>query len=229
MKLLRIAALAAGFAGAIGMAAPPAQAIPIAPGSNIDFDGGVSPIGNANLYNATGADFRTSGSAGVGTPGTLSITNTTGGSFTVFNPGICPASVVGGCGTIKDLVAYIQNSTTLTNPGLPILGFLSVIQGAFTATFDLLTFINSALQPTQNQLGTVVLSGSGTLHLTGFDATPGIMTITAQGDGATSFSGTVIAQATVDEPASMALLGAGILGIGMLRRPRRQNGNALAV
>ena len=224
MKLSRVIALTAGFAGILAVAASPAPAALIATGSNIDFNGGIDPIGGANVYNATGSDFRTNGLASVGTPGTIGVTNTAGGSFNVFTPATCPTAAAGGCGTIRDLLAYVQNSTTLTNPALPVLGFLSVIQNGATATFDLTTFSNTQLAPTQNQLGTLTLSGAGILHLTGFDATPGVLTITAQGDGNTSFSGTVVAVASVPEPASMALLGAGILGIGMLRRSRRQDG-----
>jgi hypothetical protein len=74
---------------------------------------------------------------------------------------------------------------------------------------------------TGGALPSLTASGTGTLSLTGFDNTPGIWEVTTQGVTTTvTFSATAIAQAT-PEPASLALLGAGLLGLGFVASRKR--------
>jgi hypothetical protein len=72
-------------------------------------------------------------------------------------------------------------------------------------------------------LPSLAITGTGTLSLTGFDDTPGMFSITTQGpndDVQVTFSvtSTAAGSTTVPEPASLAILGAGMAALWLGRR-----------
>jgi hypothetical protein len=220
-RLTSSALLTAAIVGALALGATTASAIPITAGSTLDFSGGIDPIGGPNLYSptTTGVDVRTSGVSSPGVDGTVTLNSTGTLAFAIFNSAACPSASAGGCGHFRDLLSYNPLTNNLTNPSLPVTSYIDFLQGANHMSFDLTGFSVTSLQPTANQLGTLILSGAGLLHMSGFDPTLGTFTLTAQGGGNTSFSASVVALGqTVPEPGSMALFGAGLAGMMAMRR-----------
>lgn len=139
-------------------------------------------------------------------------------------------------------------TTTLTATNVVVFGPAT---GSFTGLFPLLTPVTwtspLTFSPTLSPVGTiwsvtsggntasfVAASGSGsvsgnfltitalgTLSLTGFDDTPGKLLITSQGGTGVQVSFSATSMANVPEPATLGLLGAGLLGLGFALRRRR--------
>lgn len=127
---------------------------------------------------------------------------------------------------LVDMLAYDHWSpmTGTVDPGYNLFGFdLAMFGAASDVTLSLATNLGSY----SFDLGTPQLAGSG-VEFFGFAADPG-ETVTdfslssAQGSGSAPGITNVEVGTAVPEPASLALFGMGIAGLGLVRRRQRQS------
>ena len=162
----------------------------------------IAPAGDvlATFLGATRLDFTTTGSANPGTAGNFEVDDVAG-SFSVL---------AGTTGQIRDFT--FQGSGNSNYPYPPFTNFEVIAAALFS--FDLTSVV------VQLQLAnTLALTGTGVLHMEGFQDTPGTFVFSAN-QASTTFSYSASNDAgIVPEPGSILLLGSGLIGLaGAVRR-----------
>jgi hypothetical protein len=112
------------------------------------------------------------------------------------------------------LQTFRREATSAPFPGAGVTPLWEIVAGPVSFGFDLLSLSSVA-----QDAFSLVLSGAGTLMITGLDDTPGTWSLSADSQGSTFLFSS--ATAAVPEPGAVALFGVSVLVAGScLRRSR---------
>jgi len=184
---------------AAALAVAPAQAGPIT--GTLSFSGAAQPWNGTNWFNATGIDFLADSASVESSP--------------------LPSGTYAGT---QDSPAFFNDFSFAPFPAGGVTPLWTFAKDGITYWFDYLA-LGSLTQVGNDVSSSIsILNGTGVLHATGFDPTPGMFSLTAQGFGAlgggsSTFSFSASNVATVPDPgSSMLLLGIGLTGVAAARR-----------